>query len=91
MPWGGKQRRWIHLHAYLGGRNDEIFHLFDIGEDDQTMATKFARAYNEVYRRHDALQLTKQVVQMSKRVKMSKRTLREEHPDTLDWIHILVT
>ena len=52
----------------LGCRNDGVSHLRDIGEDGQRMATKFAPAYNEVHRWQDALQLTEQVVETSKRI-----------------------
>ena len=67
----------------LGCRNDGISHLRDIGEDGRRMATEFAPAYNEVHGWQDALQLTEQVVETS------KRSLGEEHSNT--WIHRLVT
>ena len=47
------------------------------------MATKFALTYSEVGRRQEALQLTEQVVEAR------KRTLGEEHPDTLSSMHAL--
>ncbi|KAK3170216.1 hypothetical protein OEA41_009602 [Lepraria neglecta] len=72
-----------HVDACLGGRNDGIFHLRDIGEDCQRMASKFALVYSEAGRRQEALQLTEQVVEAN------KRTLGEEHPDTLGSIHNL--
>ncbi len=85
VQWGGRQGRPTYIDACLGCRNDRISYLRDVGEDGQRMATKFAPAYSEVHRRQDTLQLTEQVVETSKRI------LREEHPDTLDWIHTLVT
>ncbi len=72
-----------HIDACLGYRNDGIFHLRDIGEDCQRMAAKFALAYSEVGRRQEALQLMEQVVEAN------KRTLGEEHPDTLGSMHNL--
>jgi len=72
-----------HIDACLGGQNDGIFHLRNIGEDCQRMAAIFALVYSEVGRRQEALQLTEQVVEAR------KRTLGEEHPDTLRSMHNL--
>ena len=66
-----------HTDACLGGRNNGIFHLHDIGEDCQRMAAKFALVYSEAGRGQEGLQLTEQVVEAR------KRTLGEEHPHTL--------
>ncbi len=47
------------------------------------MASSFALVYSEVGRVQEALQLTERVVEVR------KRTLGEEHPDTLGSIHNL--
>ncbi len=66
-----------HVDACLGFRDDGIFFVRDIGEDFQKMASNFALVYSEVGRRQEALQLTERVVEAY------KKTLGEEHPDTL--------
>jgi len=72
-----------HVDACLGFRDDGIFSVRDIGEDCQKMAGNFALVYSEVGRRQEALQLTERVVEAR------KRTLGEEHPDTLSSMHNL--
>ena len=72
-----------HIDACLSSRNNGIFHLHDIGEDYQRMAANFAIVYSEAGRGQEGLQLTEQEVEAN------KRTLGEEHPDTLRSIHSL--
>jgi hypothetical protein len=57
--------------------------LRDVGQDCLIMAEGLGLAYRENGRRHEALQLAETVVAAY------KRTLGEEHPDTLDSMHNL--
>ena len=72
-----------HIDACLDFRENGIFSLENIGGDCQRMAGNFALVYSEVGRRQEALQLTERVVEAN------KRTLGEEHPDTLRSMHAL--
>ena len=72
-----------HINTCLSFRSKGIFYLEDIGEDCQTMASSIALVYSEAGERQKALQLTEQVVEVY------KRTMGEEHPDTLGSIHAL--
>ena len=72
-----RQSMMPHIDACLGFQEDGIFSLRHIGEDCQRMAGDFALVYSEVGRRQEALQLTERVVEAR------KRTLGEEHPDTV--------
>jgi hypothetical protein len=73
-----------HVDACLGFRDDEIFSVQNIGEDCQKMADNFALVYSEVGRQQEALQLAEQVVEAY------KRTLGEEHPNTVASIYTLI-
>ncbi|KAI4221929.1 MAG: hypothetical protein L6R40_008609 [Gallowayella cf. fulva] len=79
-----RQSMMPHIDACLGFRKEGVFSLRSVGEDCQIMASNFALVYSEVGRRQEALQLTERVVEAK------KRTLGEEHPDTLTSIHTLV-
>ena len=70
-----------HIDACLGFYDDGIFHLRESGQDCLDMADKFALTYGETGRQQEALQLTEAVVEAR------KRTLGEEHPDTLRSMH----
>ena len=72
-----------HLDICLSFRKEGIFYLGDIGDDCQRMASGFALVYSEAGRVQEALQLTERVVEVR------KRTLGEEHPDTLGSLHSL--
>ena len=72
-----------HIDACLGGQAEGIFHLRDIGNDCQRMATKFALAYSEAGRLQEALQLIEQVVEAN------KKALGDEHSETLDSMYKL--
>ena len=72
-----------HLDVCLRFRKEGIFYLGDIGDDCQRMAHSFALVYGEVGRVQEALQLTERVVEVR------KRTLGEEHLDTLRSMHSL--
>jgi tetratricopeptide (TPR) repeat protein len=72
-----------HIDTCLGFRNEGIFSLEDVGEECQRMASSFALVYSEAGRLQKALQLTERVVEAN------KRTLGEEHPDTLGSMHNL--
>ena len=72
-----------HIDTCLDLRENGIFSLENIGEDCQRMAGDFALVYSEAGRRPDTLQLTERVVEAY------KRTLGEEHPDTLRSMHNL--
>ncbi|KAL6714664.1 hypothetical protein ACLMJK_008089 [Lecanora helva] len=72
-----------HIDTCLSFRSEGIFYLEDIGNDCQSMASGIALVYSEAGRVQKALQMTKQVVETR------KRTLGEEHPDTLSSIHNL--
>ncbi len=72
-----------HIDACLDAREDGIFSLQNIGEECQIMATNFALVYREAGRLQEELQLTERVVEVR------KRTLGEEHPDTLRSIYSL--
>ncbi|KAL2052027.1 hypothetical protein ABVK25_007719 [Lepraria finkii] len=72
-----------HLDICLSFRKEGIFYLGDIGDDCQRMASGFALVYSEAGRVQEALQLTERVVEAR------KRTLGEEHPDTLGSMHSL--
>ncbi|KAL9045065.1 MAG: hypothetical protein Q9214_001845 [Letrouitia sp. 1 TL-2023] len=74
-----------HIDTCLGFPNEGIFYLEDIGEDCQRMATSFALVYREVGRFQKALELGERVV------KAYKRTIGEEHPETLRSIYNLAT
>ncbi|KAL8719057.1 MAG: hypothetical protein Q9225_003891 [Loekoesia sp. 1 TL-2023] len=74
-----------HIDACLSFRDDGIFSLQNIGEDCQRMASNFALAYSEVGRPKEALQLMEPVVDVY------KRTLGEEHPETLNSINSLAS
>ncbi|KAK3176124.1 hypothetical protein OEA41_007446 [Lepraria neglecta] len=78
-----RQSMMPHIDACLGFREDGVFSLQNIGEDCQTMAGNFALVYSEVGRRQEALQLTERVVEVR------KRTLGEDHSDTLGSMHNL--
>jgi hypothetical protein len=54
-----------------------------VGEECLRMAQNFALAYSEAGRQREALQLRETVVAAR------KRTLGEEHPDTLSSMHTL--
>jgi tetratricopeptide (TPR) repeat protein len=72
-----------HIDACLGFYDDGIFHLRESGQDCLYMAELLALTYGENGRRQEALQLLEIVVETN------KRTLGEEHPDTLASIHDL--
>ena len=72
-----------HLDACLRVYGDGIFRLQTTENDNLDMAEKFALAYQENGRRVEALELTEKV--MAAR----KRTLGEEHSDTLRSMHSL--
>jgi tetratricopeptide (TPR) repeat protein len=72
-----------HIDACLRIYPDGVFHLRDVGQDCLNMAEKFGLVYQENGRRQEALQLTETVVEAR------KRTLGEEHPDTLGSMHAL--
>jgi hypothetical protein len=72
-----------HIDACLNNYADGVFHLGDVGRDCLIMAGSFALAYGENGRQQKALQLTETVVTAG------KRTLGEEHPDTLHSINNL--
>ena len=72
-----------HVDTCLSFRSEGIFYLEDIGDDCQRMASGIALVYSEAGRVQEALQLEEQVVEIR------KRTLGEEHPDTLGSIHNL--
>ncbi|KAL9615270.1 MAG: hypothetical protein Q9167_000241 [Letrouitia subvulpina] len=72
-----------HIDICLGFRKKGIFYLEDIGEDCQSMASRFALVYREVGRLQEALQLLERVVEIR------KRTLGGEHLTTLSSIHQL--
>ena len=72
-----------HLDACLRVYSDGIFRLQAAENDSLIMAEKFALAYQENGRRVEALELTEKVVAAR------KRTLEEEHPDTLRSMHAL--
>ena len=72
-----------HIDACLGIYPDGIFHLRNVGKDCLNMAEKFGLVYQENGRWQEALQLTETVMAAC------KRTLGEEHPDTLLSMHNL--
>ena len=72
-----------HIDTCLGFRNEGIFYLKDIGEDCHRMASSFALIYSEAGRLQEALRLIQRVVEAK------KRTLGEDHPDTLGSMQIL--
>jgi tetratricopeptide (TPR) repeat protein len=72
-----------HIDACLGFYDDGIFHLRESGQDCLYMAELLALTYGENGRRQEALQLLEIVVETN------KRTLGEEHPNTLRSIHDL--
>jgi Tetratricopeptide repeat len=72
-----------HIDACLGFYDDGIFLLRKLGQDCLNMADKFALTYRENDRRQETLHLVKTVTEAR------KRTLGEEHPDTLGSIHNL--
>ena len=67
-----------HIDTCLNTYKDGVFHLRQVGEECLSMAMRFALAYGEAGRRREALQLTETVVVAR------KRTIGEEHPDTLE-------
>ena len=71
-----------HIDTCLGFRKEGIFYLEDNGGECQRMASSFALVYSEAGRGHEALELTERVVIAR------KRTLGEEHPDTLRLMRI---
>ena len=72
-----------HIDTCLSFRKEGIFYLGEIGDDCQNMATSFSLVYGDAGRIQEALQLTERVVEVR------KKTLGEEHPDTLHSIHTL--
>ena len=66
-----------HIDACLGFHDNGIFHLRQLGQDYLYIARYFALTYSENSRLHQALQLSETVLEAS------KRTLGEEHSDTL--------
>jgi hypothetical protein len=72
-----------HIDACLGMYPDGIFHLRDVDQDCLRMAERFRLAYSENGRRQEALRLMEPVVAAH------KRTLGEEHPETLASMHAL--
>jgi tetratricopeptide (TPR) repeat protein len=72
-----------HLDTFLGVYHDSVFHLHSAGNEYISIAWKFALTYAENGRGQEALQL------MEKVVAANKRTLGEEHPDTLSAMHNL--
>ncbi|KAL8626124.1 hypothetical protein Q9189_008194, partial [Teloschistes chrysophthalmus] len=70
-----------HIDACLKFREEGVFSLQSVGEECQRMASSFALVYSEAGRGPEALQLTERVVEAY------KRTLGEEHPDTLRSMH----
>ncbi|KAL8943854.1 MAG: hypothetical protein Q9211_000821 [Gyalolechia sp. 1 TL-2023] len=74
-----------HIDACMAFQKDGIFFLQGIGQDCQWMASRLSGVYHEVGRYQEALQL------MERTVEAEKKTLGDEHPDTLSSIHNLVT
>ncbi|KAL8743440.1 MAG: hypothetical protein Q9190_004209 [Brigantiaea leucoxantha] len=72
-----------HIDACLGLREDGVFSLQSIGDEFQETASAFAFVYREVGRIQKALELEERVVEAR------RRTLGEEHRDTLRSIHNL--
>ncbi|KAL9024099.1 MAG: hypothetical protein Q9196_006760 [Gyalolechia fulgens] len=74
-----------HIDACMAFQKDGIFFLQGIGYDCQWMAGRLSLVYHEVGRYQEALQLIERTVEAE------KKTLGDEHPDTLSSIHNLVT
>ena len=66
-----------HIDTCLSFRKEGIFYLGNIGDDCYRMASDFALVYSEAGEIRKALQLLERVVEIR------KRTLGEEHPNTL--------
>jgi tetratricopeptide (TPR) repeat protein len=72
-----------HIDTCLNTYEDGVFHRREVDEEYLSMAQNFALAYSEAGRQRDALQLRETVVAAH------KRTLGEEHPDTVGSMHNL--
>ena len=74
-----------HMDTCLGFRDEGIFYLEDVGDDCQKIASSCALVYSEAGRRQKALELTERVVEAR------RRTLGEEHLETLRSMHTLTS